>query len=168
MIRIVLTLLFLLCIPVSLYADLYIAASNSPDRCKQRADVVCSGRSTDNELQAACDLASTSRDVLVMATGKYLISDTLRVRCAVRGEGEVRLAWKGGDDGKWMVIVEGTSIRSRNISGLLLCGAYRAKGMLVKDVHRATISDVHLLGTKGGGFRFEDAWCLSAYNLSCC
>ena len=153
-------------LPLSSHAALFVAAQNSPDRCKQRADVVCDGPLADDELRVAADQAWEERDVLVLASGTYRIGNTLRTRCSIRCEGDVWLKWVGEDNGSWMIVHKGVRGRSdlQDITNLRLEGNDKANGLLVRGVHRSTVLGLFCYRTLGG-LRVEDGCCIFIRNL---
>lgn len=144
-----------------------VASPNSPEVVKAKADVVFDGPVVDEQLQAAADQSQADRDELVLGAGKYNVAKTITAKCAVHCQGEVRLAWSGDTEGEWMLALEGTSgeLRSPSLSGLDFDGRNKAKGLLVRDVHRAVIENVQCYRTKGGGVRIEKGWFVHLRNL---
>ena len=148
---------------------LNVAAPNSSDRSKAKADIVFKGPLVCDELQDAADQAWDERDTLVLSPGKYRIAKTIETHCSIRCEGYVWITWRGADDGSWMIRHTGVSgrIDPQDIVNLRLHGNKKAAGLRVDDVHRSTIEGFYCWHTKGGGLKATKGWHLFIRNYSC-
>ena len=143
-----------------------ICAPNSPERIKQRPGVrLCK---TTDEIQAAFDDAWKDEDDVVMHTGAYLVTKPLEAHCSIRGEGAARFQWNGKKGDHFLLTVTGVDGAwiQPSISNLWFDGGPKgACGLLVKNVHRAELSDLRFYRCRGTGLKVLEGWVLTARNI---
>lgn len=147
---------------------LTVATYNSSDSQKARADVVCTVKDATEVLQAAADKADKERDGLVLAGGHYFIKKTLTTHCEIRGIGAVRLQWTGPQTDGFILHHTGKSgkLHRPHLSGLLFDGNNKVGGLLVNDVHNATVENLAFYRCRGVAFQITKGWVLCLRNIS--
>jgi len=82
-----------------LTVDVFVAAYDSSQADKDRADYVCDGDDDDVQIQAAIDSLGSGGGAIYIAEGTYTADDTMRIEeddITIMGEGHIRKGFSGG------------------------------------------------------------------------
>lgn len=143
-----------------------VASSNSPDRYKQQADIVCDADATKG-IRQACN---ESGGRVKFAPGKYTLTQTIKHHCSLQGIGDVAIVWRSEKPG-WMFDYQSEVGRfaAPMICNLALNGKGIASGMSLNRFQRGTLSDCRFYRCDNA-VRTADAWFgryVNLYILDC-